>query len=212
MSGTDSKAGGPDYLLQFLQAKSIAEKIYWLQLRSSLRFRRSMHRRLFLETAEAPQLWMYPAGGSRAASAARRPNLLIIMTDQQFYAMSCRIGDRYIRTPNMHSLAAKRTTFTRAYCANPLCVCRYVHRAVPGRDRRAERHKSRRAAVPTHGNAVPARNATGYFGKWHMPYREATAAVHGFYAHEAPEKAKGDIGTAVRSPPISSEPSAMRRS
>ena len=27
MSGTDSKAGGPDYLLQFLQAKSIAEKI-----------------------------------------------------------------------------------------------------------------------------------------------------------------------------------------
>ncbi len=27
MSGTDSKAGGPDYMLQFLQAKSIAEKL-----------------------------------------------------------------------------------------------------------------------------------------------------------------------------------------
>ena len=27
MSGTDSKAGGPDYLLQFLQGKSIAEKV-----------------------------------------------------------------------------------------------------------------------------------------------------------------------------------------
>ncbi len=27
MSGTDSKAGGPGYLLQFLQAKSISEKI-----------------------------------------------------------------------------------------------------------------------------------------------------------------------------------------
>ncbi len=27
MSGTDSKAGGPDYLLMFTQAKSIAEKI-----------------------------------------------------------------------------------------------------------------------------------------------------------------------------------------
>jgi 1-pyrroline-5-carboxylate dehydrogenase len=27
MSGTDSKAGGPDYLLQFLQPKSIAEKV-----------------------------------------------------------------------------------------------------------------------------------------------------------------------------------------
>ena len=27
MSGTDSKAGGPDYLLQFLQAKSVAEAL-----------------------------------------------------------------------------------------------------------------------------------------------------------------------------------------
>jgi 1-pyrroline-5-carboxylate dehydrogenase len=27
MSGTDSKAGGPDYLLLFTQAQSIAEKI-----------------------------------------------------------------------------------------------------------------------------------------------------------------------------------------
>ena len=27
MSGTDSKAGGPDYMLQFLQAKTISEKI-----------------------------------------------------------------------------------------------------------------------------------------------------------------------------------------
>jgi 1-pyrroline-5-carboxylate dehydrogenase len=27
MSGTDSKAGGPDYLLLFTQAKSIGEKI-----------------------------------------------------------------------------------------------------------------------------------------------------------------------------------------
>src|SRR6202008_3871419 len=27
MSGTDSKAGGPDYLLQFVQAKLIAQKV-----------------------------------------------------------------------------------------------------------------------------------------------------------------------------------------
>jgi 1-pyrroline-5-carboxylate dehydrogenase len=27
MSGTDSKAGGPDYLLLFTQAQSIAEKV-----------------------------------------------------------------------------------------------------------------------------------------------------------------------------------------
>ena len=27
MSGTDSKAGGPDYMMQFLQAKTISEKV-----------------------------------------------------------------------------------------------------------------------------------------------------------------------------------------
>lgn len=27
LTGTDSKAGGPDYLLQFMQAKSIGEKV-----------------------------------------------------------------------------------------------------------------------------------------------------------------------------------------
>jgi 1-pyrroline-5-carboxylate dehydrogenase len=27
MSGTDSKAGGPDYLLLFTQSKSVAEKL-----------------------------------------------------------------------------------------------------------------------------------------------------------------------------------------
>jgi len=27
MSGTDSKAGGPDYLLLFVQAKSVATKV-----------------------------------------------------------------------------------------------------------------------------------------------------------------------------------------
>jgi 1-pyrroline-5-carboxylate dehydrogenase len=30
MSGTDSKAGGPDYLYLFTQAKSVAEKLHVL--------------------------------------------------------------------------------------------------------------------------------------------------------------------------------------
>ena len=32
------------------------------------------------------------------------------------------MGREYIHTPNMDSLAASGTVFTRAYCANPLCV------------------------------------------------------------------------------------------
>jgi 1-pyrroline-5-carboxylate dehydrogenase len=34
MSGTDSKAGGPDYLLLFLQAKAIGTKLEWAALQS----------------------------------------------------------------------------------------------------------------------------------------------------------------------------------
>jgi choline-sulfatase len=38
--------------------------------------------------------------------------------------------------------------------------------------------------------------ATGYFGKWHLPYPEGDAGVHGFTAMKR-EKAKGDVGTAA---------------
>lgn len=76
-----------------------------------------MNRRAFLAGAGAA---VVPAG---LRAARPRPNILIVMTDQQSAdALSCRIGQRYLRTPNMDSLAAEGTFFTRAYCANPLCV------------------------------------------------------------------------------------------
>ena len=57
------------------------------------------------------------------AASARRPNILLIMTDQQFAdAISCTMGRQYIDTPNIDSLAASGILFTKAYCANPLCV------------------------------------------------------------------------------------------
>ena len=58
-----------------------------------------------------------------ANEAGKSPNILVIITDQQFAdSMSCCIGRDYIHTPNMDSLAASGIRFTRAYCANPLCV------------------------------------------------------------------------------------------
>jgi arylsulfatase A-like enzyme len=53
----------------------------------------------------------------------KRPNILFIMTDQQFGdAMSCRMGKQYLSTPVMDDLAAGGMLFTRAYSANPLCM------------------------------------------------------------------------------------------
>ena len=51
----------------------------------------------------------------------RRPNILFIITDQQYAgAMSC-AGNPDVYTPNMDSLAETGVRFTRAYCTHPLC-------------------------------------------------------------------------------------------
>lgn len=51
-----------------------------------------------------------------------RPNVLLIMTDQQqSAALSC-AGNRDVRTPNLDALAARGTRFTSAYTTFPLCT------------------------------------------------------------------------------------------
>ena|SRR5579872_3989328 len=60
---------------------------------------------------------------AQASSSSRRPNILILITDHLFSeALSCRIGDRFVKTPNMDSVASNGMFLTRAYCANPLCM------------------------------------------------------------------------------------------
>lgn len=50
------------------------------------------------------------------------PNILIIMTDQQFAgAMSC-AGNPELHTPAMDSLAASGVRFDQAYCTYPVCI------------------------------------------------------------------------------------------
>ncbi len=51
-----------------------------------------------------------------------RPNILLIMTDQQNrHMMSC-AGNPYLKTPALDSVAETGTRFGRAYCTNPVCV------------------------------------------------------------------------------------------
>jgi arylsulfatase A-like enzyme len=125
-----------------------------------------------------------------AASANRvgkRPNILVIITDQQFAdAMSCCIGTDYIHTPNMDALAANGMRFTRAYCANPLCV--------PSRTSMFTGHYLHETGIQTNTSEKidpdkficmgrifkDAGYDTGFFGKWHMPYKEANKNKHGF--------------------------------
>jgi arylsulfatase A-like enzyme len=144
-----------------------------------------MNRRVFLERAAAPAAGLVLRGAS-----ARRPNILLIMTDQQFAeSASFRIGTKYLRTPNMDSLAASGVTFTRAYCPNPLCVPsrasmftgRYPTETgvMDNDDLRKVRPDPQRH--PLLGTVFErAGYETGYFGKWHLPYPEKARSSHGF--------------------------------
>ena len=155
-----------------------------------------MKRREFLKTMGAA------AGGAFAAASMARgaelpsedvPNILLIMTDQQFAdAMSCRMGTEFIHTPNMDSLAAEGTLFTRAYCPNPLCkpsrasmfTGRYAHETGVQTNsslRRQGKKEIDATRFPCLGTILQSAGYdTGYVGKWHMPYRKKDASAHGF--------------------------------
>ncbi len=123
------------------------------------------------------------------AARRRRPNIVLIMTDQQFAdALSCTMGYEYIETPNIDRLADSGMLFTKAYCANPLCVPnrtsiftgRYPHE-------HGKQINSTRAIdakeFPNIGMVLrKAGYTTGYFGKWHLPYpfKRATAEDSGY--------------------------------
>jgi arylsulfatase A-like enzyme len=58
---------------------------------------------------------------ARSAPPSSRPNVLLIITDQQRADMLSCAGNRYVKTPAVDSLAASGIRFERAYCANPVC-------------------------------------------------------------------------------------------
>jgi len=60
--------------------------------------------------------------GSLTAAEPQRPNVLVIITDQQQGAMMSCAGNPYLKTPNLDALAARGTRFERAYASNPVCV------------------------------------------------------------------------------------------
>ncbi|OHD73928.1 MAG: hypothetical protein A2177_06490 [Spirochaetes bacterium RBG_13_68_11] len=59
---------------------------------------------------------------SGRGSAAERPNILLIMTDQQrFDSLGC-TGAHWVRTPSLDRLAADGVLFENCYATNPICT------------------------------------------------------------------------------------------
>ncbi|TZF86532.1 sulfatase (plasmid) [Pedobacter sp. BS3] len=53
---------------------------------------------------------------------AKRPNFLLIMSDNQFYEHAGCYGDNVVRTPNTDSIAKMGVRFTNAFCNSPSCT------------------------------------------------------------------------------------------
>jgi arylsulfatase len=52
---------------------------------------------------------------------AERPNILLVMTDQQRFDTIAALGNSLVRTPNLDRLAARGVAFTNAYTTCPVC-------------------------------------------------------------------------------------------
>jgi arylsulfatase A-like enzyme len=119
---------------------------------------------------------------------ASKPNVIIIMTDQQTADAMSNAGNKDLHTPAMDMLAANGTRFTRAYCAQPLCT--------PSRSAifsgRMPHETGFTGNSPEKDGQWPdsvlmmgklfksAGYKTGYVGKWHLPVPVSKVEQHGF--------------------------------
>src|SRR5688572_28780093 len=60
-------------------------------------------------------------GGASAFGAPPRPNILLIVTDDQRADTIAALGNEHIKTPHLDELVRRGTVFTRATFAHPLC-------------------------------------------------------------------------------------------
>jgi len=147
----------------------------------------TMKRRTFLKVSGLAALAGISNYRTGAAEPSGKPNILIIMTDQQFAdCMSCVMGKKHLHTPHMDKLAENGTRFTRAYAPNPLCkpmrtsmfTGQYPH--VTGVQNNSGR-KLDPAKFTFMGKIFrDAGYKTAYFGKWHIAISEKQKDVHGF--------------------------------
>jgi arylsulfatase A-like enzyme len=123
-------------------------------------------------------------GFSHAAEAGKRPNVLIVTTDQQRVDVMSAVGNKWVKTPNMDSIAARGVYFVNSYCSYPLCS-----------PSRSSLHTGRTPheigvntntvpidpAIPISGQVFRAAGyETAYAGKWHMPDTYPSDGIAGY--------------------------------
>lgn len=139
--------------------------------------------------AASPQL----AGSASAAEKKghARPNVVVILTDDQGTVDAGCYGARDLQTPHMDALAARGVRLTQFYAAAPVCspsragliTGRYPVRAgVPGNVSSTSGVAGMPATQVTIAETFHAAGyATAHIGKWHLGYsRETMPLAQGF--------------------------------
>ncbi|MCG3181013.1 MAG: Arylsulfatase [Phycisphaerae bacterium] len=112
--------------------------------------------------------------GDGLAAAGKRPNLLLIVTDQQNLTAMSAAGNKWVKTPNMDRLADRGLRFEKSYCTYPLCgparASLFTSRMPHEVGVEANDASSIPAGMPTLGELLrQAGYETAYAGKWHIP-------------------------------------------
>jgi arylsulfatase A-like enzyme len=110
--------------------------------------------------------------GSPPARAAQRPNIILVMSDDQGWGQTGYYNHPLLKTPNLDAMARGGLRFDRFYAGAPVCS--------PTRASVLTGRSNDRTGVPQHGCALrlqeltlaqalrKAGYATGHFGKWHL--------------------------------------------
>jgi arylsulfatase A len=81
-----------------------------------------MNRRAFLKTAAGGCAAMAGLAWAQEPASARRPNFIVIFTDDLGYADIGCFGAKRFRTPNIDRMAAEGIRFTDFYSSSPVCT------------------------------------------------------------------------------------------
>lgn len=119
-----------------------------------------------------------------AAESTRRPNVLIITTDQQSVEAMSALGNEWVKTPNLDALAAQGVYFRQSYTSYPLCspARASLHTGRPPHEIGVDRNNMAiDEHIPISGQVFRAAGYdTGYAGKWHVPEVYPSDGIAGF--------------------------------
>lgn len=131
-----------------------------------MKFRNRLNRQLLLTAG-------ITAAAGITACKTERPNIVLILTDQQFVNAMSITGNQNLHTPNMDRLAKSGVRFTHAYCSSPV--------SGPSRATIVTGMMPSEAGVNYNGDTIGNEIKTigeifrdeGYYtvwgGKWHLP-------------------------------------------